>query len=57
MLFEHYPYISLREKGDENQSNCHQKEKMFDLSSILPTNNSRKCMEISEENLYVDIGA
>ena len=33
------------------------KEKMFDLSSILPTNNSTKCMEISEENLYVDIGA
>ena len=30
---------------------------MLDLLSILPTNNSRKCMEISEENLYVDIGA
>ena len=24
---------------------------------ILPPNTSRKCMEISEENLYVDIGA
>ena len=30
---------------------------MLDLLSILPTNNSRKCMKISEENLYVDIGA
>lgn len=27
MLFEHYPYISLREKGDENQSNYHQRKK------------------------------
>ena len=30
---------------------------MFDLLSILPTNNSRRRMEISEENLYMDIGA
>ena len=35
------------------------KRKIFDLLSklILSTNSLRKCMEISLENLYVDIGA
>ena len=31
------------------------KEKML-ADQILSTNSSRKCMEISLENLYVDIG-
>ena len=33
------------------------KRKIFDLLSILPTNSVRKCIEISLENLFVDIGA
>ena len=33
------------------------KIKIFDLFQILPTNFLRKCMEISLENWYVDIGA
>ena len=33
------------------------KRKIFDLYQILSTNSWRKCMEISLENLYVDIGA
>ena len=32
-------------------------EKCFDLLKILSTNVLRKCMEISLENLYEDIGA
>ena len=33
------------------------KRKIFDLYQILSTNSLRKCMEISLENLYVDLGA
>ena len=32
------------------------KRKIFDLLPILSTDSSRKCMEISLENLYVNIG-
>ena len=33
------------------------KRKIFDFPQIVSTNSLRKCMEISLENLYVDIGA
>ena len=33
------------------------RRKISDLYQFLPTNSVRKCMEISLENLFVDIGA
>ena len=35
----------------------HQREIALTFSHFLPTNTIRKCIEISWENLYLDIGA
>ena len=40
-----------------NKTNNHTKETALIFKQILSTNSLRKCMEISLENLYVDIGA
>ena len=43
--------------GYENQENDHLRENTLILYYILLTHSYRKCIEISLENLYVDIGA
>ena len=39
------------------KTNNHTKETFLILKQILSTNSLKKCMEISLENLHVDIGA
>ena len=43
--------------GYENQLNDHLRENTLIFYQILATHSLRKCIEISLENLYVDIGA
>ena len=48
----------MKRNGNENESNDHQQgENALIYYQILSTNSVRKCMEISQENLYVDLGA
>ena len=50
-FLQKYKYVT-KSKG----YNDHLKETALILKQILSTNSLRKCMEISLENLYVDIG-
>ena len=49
--------IYNQEKSYEYLLNYHQRENALIFYQILFTNSLRKCMEISVENLFVDIGA
>ena len=48
--------IDYREQSLRELTKWSQREKYLIFYQILSTNSSRKCMEISLENLYADIG-
>ena len=53
-----YEYLHIiNRKSYENKENDHQSENALIFYQILSTNSRRKYMEISMDNLYVDIGA
>ena len=53
-----YPSFFVQVLSDQHQfsQNFHLRENALIFYEILPTNSFRKCIEISLENLYVDIG-
>ena len=54
-----YPSFFVQVLSDQHQfsQNFHLRENALIFYQILPTNSFRKCMEISLENVYVDIVA
>ena len=56
-IFSLQPQYIIKSKGHENIQNDHLRENNLIFEQILSTNSGRKCIEISLENLYVDLGA
>ena len=57
MIFSQNFQYTIKRKGNENYENNHLRENHIIFCQILSTNSLSKCMEISLENLNLDIGA